>query len=258
VVLQQETTKFNVLLSAIRESMMALRRVLLGEAAMSDALEAMHSALLNGRVPGLWAEVAYPSMRPLASWVADLNARVQFIARWAMLGDMKEYWLPAFFFPQGFLTAVLQRHARKYQVAINDLEFQFSFLTRMGVVSAGTGSADPSVTRGKAASDDGVTVHGLYLESGQWSDDMRGLVDPTPGEVYSALPKVRMLPTLHHKTPPGVYTCPVYKTLARAGTLSTTGISTNYVVAVELPTTMSSEHWIWRGTALVLDVMSED
>ena len=255
VVLQQEATKFNLLLSTMRESMMALRKVLLGEAAMSDALEAMYAALVHGRVPAVWADVAYPSMRPLASWIADLNRRVQFMDRWIGMGDMREYWLPAFFFPQGFLTAVLQRHARKYQVAINDLEFEFAFYTAAGVVHAGERPGDP---RPRAPADDGVMVNGLWLESGQWNDEVQGLADPVPGEVYSALPRMRMLPALKHTTAPGAFVCPVYKTLARAGTLSTTGISTNYVVSVELPSQMPSEHWIWRGTALVLDVMNED
>ena len=38
------------------------------------------------------------------------------------------YWMSGFYFPQGFLTGVLQAHSRLYKIPIDTLSFKFKVL----------------------------------------------------------------------------------------------------------------------------------
>ncbi len=64
---------------------------------------------------------------------------------------------------------------------------------------------------------------------------------------------IRFIPTQTiDYDPEYLYKCPLYKTASRAGTLSTTGQSTNYVLALHLPTDKGSNYWILKGVALLV------
>jgi dynein heavy chain len=67
----------------------------------------MYNSILDNKVPGMWEAKAYPSLKPLSSWISNLDLRVEFIKNWLIVGKPVSYWISSFFFPQGFLTAVL-------------------------------------------------------------------------------------------------------------------------------------------------------
>lgn len=48
----------------------------------------------------MWQGKAYPSLKPLASWVKDLLERCAFITTWIEKGAPAVYWISGFFFPQ--------------------------------------------------------------------------------------------------------------------------------------------------------------
>ena len=72
------------------------------------------------------------------------------------------------------------------------------------------------------------------------------------GELFDEQPMIQLRPVkLEDYKPSAYYRCPMYKTSLRAGTLSTTGHSTNFVVALDVPSDKSQDHWIRRGTAML-------
>lgn len=93
---------------------------------MTDALEETFNSLTINSVPKSWTKKAYPSMKPLSSWFIDFIERVAFF-RSAILERPKMYWISAFFFPQGFLTSILQIYARKMKIPVDTLNYQFIF-----------------------------------------------------------------------------------------------------------------------------------
>jgi dynein heavy chain len=93
---------------------------------MNDELERTLYYIKNNVVPKSWEKKAYPSLKPLAAWFEDFVERVKFFKN-AIYEKPKLYWISAFFFPQGFLTSVLQIQARKLKVPIDSLSFQYIF-----------------------------------------------------------------------------------------------------------------------------------
>jgi dynein heavy chain len=68
--------------------------------------------------------------------VADFHARIAFMRSWLEEGPPASFWLPGFFFPQGFMTGVLQMHARKYSIPIDTLSFGFQVSCCAGIAGA--------------------------------------------------------------------------------------------------------------------------
>ena len=117
----------------------------------------------------------------------------------------------------------LQNFARKYQLPIDTVDFNYVMKkTKWEEITEGP--------------NDGAFIRGLYLEGARFDVDTGSIEDSRPKQLYTDLCIVHLDPEQDRKEPEsGVYMCPVYKTLLRAGVLSTTGHSTNFVMWLEVP-----------------------
>ncbi|XP_036080207.1 dynein heavy chain 6, axonemal isoform X2 [Rousettus aegyptiacus] len=257
-VLGQEVDRFNNLLKLIHTSLETLDKAIAGLVVMSEEMEKVYNSFLNNQVPSLWSDTAYPSLKPLGSWVKDLILRTSFVDLWLKRGQPKSFWISGFFFPQGFLTGTLQNHARKYNLPIDELSFKYNMIP-IYRDQAAVIEAAKTVQFGQElpmdlelpSPEDGVLVHGMFMDASRWDNDEMVIEDALPGQINPMLPVVHFEPQQNYEPSPTLYHSPLYKTGARAGTLSTTGHSTNFVVTVLLPSKRSTDYWIAKGSALL-------
>ena len=240
---------------------------------------------------------------------------MSFLRAWQTRRSQPMTPLSVLFFPQGFLTAVLQRHARKHQVPINKLELSATVASDDAVIAAAEaevalkgrsgrgggrrgqgpalegagkrkGQRKGEVEEEEEEEEEGVLVTGLWLEGARWDRDGACIRGARPGMLHDPLPPVHLLPkdtgssadagrdaggdgmlrrassfasaggdeplsATSEEAGGGVYVCPVFKTSERFGELSTTGISTNFVMALSLPCEGSASRWTLAGVAAV-------
>ncbi|KAF3425858.1 hypothetical protein E2986_01736 [Frieseomelitta varia] len=237
-VLIQELIRYNVLLREIRESLDMLEKAVKGLIVMTPELEILASHILSARIPPSWVQAcAYPSLKPLPNFINDFLDRLSFFRKWLIEDKPKTFWISGFSFVHAFLTATTQNFARKYQIPIDRIDFDFKVL--------------PTYESHESPMD-GVYVYGMYLAGARWDMQRMLLAESYPKILWEAMPMIWMKPSVVDSIHVGKrYECPLYITSARFGILKTTGHSTNYVLSILLDTTYPVSHWIKRGLALL-------
>lgn len=155
-VLVQELIRYNRMLVIMKESLINLKKGLKGLVVLSEELEKLANSLFDNQVPALWSEKGFLSLKPLSSWTIDLNDRISFLTNWIKKGTPKTFWISGFFFPQAFITGTAQNYARKHQIAIDKISFDFVVVDSM------------KHTEIREKPEDGCYIYGLYLEGARW------------------------------------------------------------------------------------------
>jgi dynein heavy chain len=84
----QEVDRFNKLVKVIKSSLALIQKAIQGLVVMSIELEMMFSSFMNQKVPENWENAAYPSLKPLGSWVNDMIERLVFFKKWLEEGEL--------------------------------------------------------------------------------------------------------------------------------------------------------------------------
>ncbi|CBZ52391.1 hypothetical protein NCLIV_021800 [Neospora caninum Liverpool] len=231
----QECQCMNVLVTEMVRSLNELEMGFKGELTMSSLMEELADNLVLDRVPPTWTKLAFPSTRPLGSWLSNLKERIEQLQEWTKdpLTIPKVVDLSKLFNPQSFLTAIKEVASQQHQLELNKLV----------IVTAVTKKDVASVD---AAARDGAFVTGLYLDGARWDSAANCLEESRPKELFCALPVVHCKAAVgSQKEDVGTYICPVYRTQQRGAT---------FIFNAQLRTKYPSAKWIMGGVAMILDV----
>jgi dynein heavy chain len=239
--LEQELSRFNSLLKQMGKTLVDFQKAVKGTIVMTSELDDMFNAELNNQVPNVWIKggIGYPSLKPLNSWFDDMIERLAFFRDWIENGEPISFWISSMYFPQGFLTSVLQGYSRANMVPVDQLGFECQV----------EDTHDPESLDDKP--DLGVFIHGLFMDGAAWDYEDKVICPQECGVMFVRAPVFNLIIVRDKEVNTEKYNMPLYKTSVRAGTLSTTGHSTNYVMAFEVDTHEPTSFWILTGAALL-------
>uniref|UniRef100_A0A7S1M867 Dynein heavy chain n=1 Tax=Alexandrium catenella TaxID=2925 RepID=A0A7S1M867_ALECA len=238
IVSLQESSRMNLLLSQMRSSMIELELGISGALNVTEKMEDLAGDLQLNKVNAIWTEKAYPSLKLLATWFADLLLRVDQVVQWTkVLELLKSIWISGLFNSMSFLTSNMQVAARS-----NNLELDF-MTNRCRFYN----TRDLNDIRGMPPK--GVNVHGLFMEGAGWEDgkgeDEGYITDSKMKDLHPVMPICNVYAVhIDEMDWNAMYHCPVFSTALRGATFI-------FQANVRMDPDDSETRWILAGAALL-------
>ena len=129
--------------------------------------------------------------------------RVEQLRENMIKGQKKTFWLGGSIYPSGFLTSILQTTARKANISIDSLKWEFDFYNNESTI--------PSVRSG-------VLLRDIFIEGAKWNKIQQTIEDQNPMTLYEQMPIIHLKPVekvTNLKQKMQYYSCPVYSYTGR-------------------------------------------
>jgi len=125
--------------------------------------------------------VAYPSLKTLSEWFADLCIRVQQLVDWSESAETPSVvWISGLFNPMSYLTAIMQVTARSTGLPLDDIILRTEVINKV----------NPEEIKEFATS--GAYIHGFCLDGADWElgrgDEQGYLVEQALKDLHPVLP----------------------------------------------------------------------
>jgi len=251
IVTLQESDRMNLLLNKLRTSMIELEMGITGQLNVTEDMEGLATDLQINKVNHNWAALAFPSLKVLATWFADLLERVQQLVDWTtILALLKSLWLSGLFNAMSFMTAVMQTTARANQLPLDYMTNRCRFTNVRDIAELGGQPAE------------GVYIHGLFMEGSGWEDgkgdDEGYITDSKMKDLHPYMPFCNVYSVLLDGCDlsgidmdgqqvmdwTAMYHCPVYATSSRGATFI-------FQANVRMDPDDDEKRWVLAGAALL-------
>jgi dynein heavy chain len=194
VFLFQEIQRLQLVLGIVRTTMTDMVLAIDGQIIMTPALVDCINSIADFRVPRQWqydptgVEISW--MTPsLAGWLKGLIDRHHQLNGW-LTSQTRErppsFWLTGFFNAQGFLTSMKQevtRQHRNEQWSLDEVDYKTDVLKE--IIPGDDGRIEGKVIK---PVDEGVLIHGLYLEGSQWHKNDKRFEEQTSKDLFFPFP----------------------------------------------------------------------